>query len=80
MFSCSSMGIKLGGGIGSALCGWLLAAGGFDGMKTVQAAGALNMISIMYTVIPLVFYVLIFILTLFLNVEEANRRIEQKMN
>ena len=49
-------------------------------MKTVQAAGALNMISIMYTVIPLVFYVLIFILTLFLNVEEANRRIEQKMN
>ena len=31
MFSCSSMGIKLGSGIGTALCGWLLTLGGYVG-------------------------------------------------
>ncbi len=36
MFSCSSIGVKLGGGIGSAVVGWLLALGGFDGKAAVQ--------------------------------------------
>lgn len=78
MFSCSSMGIKLGGGIGSAVCGWLLAAGGFDGLAKMQTQGTLNMISIMYVVVPLVFYVLIFVLSLFLNVEGANKELTDK--
>ncbi|WWR19112.1 MFS transporter [Lachnospiraceae bacterium JLR.KK009] len=39
MFSCSSIGVKLGGGIGSAVVGWLLALGGFDGKAAVQPAG-----------------------------------------
>ena len=46
MFSCSSFGIKVGGGIGTAAAGWLLAAGGFDGQAAVQAASAVNMIKV----------------------------------
>lgn len=29
MFSCTSLGVKIGGGIGTALAGWLLAASGY---------------------------------------------------
>ena len=32
MFSCTSMGIKLGGGIGIALSGWLLDISGYINM------------------------------------------------
>ena len=31
MFSCSSLGVKVGGGIGTAAVGWLLEAGGYVG-------------------------------------------------
>lgn len=37
MFSCSSIGVKLGGGIGSAVVGWMLKWGGYDGMAAVQS-------------------------------------------
>lgn len=77
MFSCSSMGIKLGGGIGSAVCGWLLAAGGFDGTAAIQSTGAVNMISAMYIITPLIFCVAMFVLTVFLNVEDTNRKLEK---
>ena len=29
MFSCSSLGIKIGGAFGTAICGWLLDAAGY---------------------------------------------------
>lgn len=35
MYSCTSLGIKLGGGIGIALTGWLLDFSGFDGTLAV---------------------------------------------
>ena len=49
---------KVGGGLGTALIGWLLKAGGFQSTQTVQSAGAQNMISAMFTWIPLVFVVI----------------------
>lgn len=73
MFSCSSIGVKLGGGIGSAVVGWLLALGNFDGTAEVQSAGAVNMIFFMYAIIPLIFGVIMAILIYFLKVEQANR-------
>lgn len=73
MFSCSSLGVKVGGGIGSALCGLLLAAGGFDGLAAVQTDGALRMITFMYIIIPFIFQVLQTLLISQLKVEKANR-------
>lgn len=73
MFSCSSFGIKVGGGIGTAVAGWLLAAGGFDGQAAVQAASAVNMIKVSYAVVPFAVVVFMKLLVKALKVEEANK-------
>ena len=78
MFSCSSIGVKLGGGIGSAVVGWLLAAGGFDGQAAVQSASAVNMIFFMYAVLPLAFGVVMAILVYLMKVEKANKEWDAK--
>ena len=41
MFSCSSVGVKVGGGVGTALSGWLLSWSGFDGTAATQAQGVI---------------------------------------
>lgn len=73
MFSCSSFGIKVGGGIGTAAAGWLLAAGGFDGQAAVQAASAVNMIKVSYAVVPFAVVVFMKLLVKALKVEKANK-------
>lgn len=78
MYSCSSMGIKVGGGIGSAACGWLLALGGFDGQAAIQSAAANSVITISYCVIPVVFFALIAVFCKVLNVEKAIAELDEK--
>lgn len=78
MFSCSSIGVKLGGGIGSAVVGWLLALGGFDGTASVQSAGAVNMIFFMYAVLPIVMGIVMAILVYLLKVEKANKEWDEQ--
>ncbi len=78
MFSCSSIGVKLGGGIGSAVVGWLLALGGFDGTAAVQSSGAINMIFFMYAVLPLIFGIVMAILVYLMKVEKANKEWDEK--
>lgn len=78
MFSCSSLGIKIGGGIGTAAVGWLLDLGGYIGTATTQTDGAINMIFAMYIVIPVVFSVIITLILGFLNVEKANRKWDEE--
>jgi hypothetical protein len=48
MYSCTSLGIKLGGGIGIAITGWLLDFSGFDGTLAVQSDSCIQMLQIMY--------------------------------
>ena len=52
MCSLHSLGVKLGGGLGTAITGWLLAASHFDSALTVQPDSCINMLKIMYLVIP----------------------------
>ena len=78
MFSCSSIGVKVGGGIGSALTGLMLGLGGFDGAAAVQSAGAVNMIFFMYTIVPLITSVGVIVLLYFLKVEKANSEWDEK--
>lgn len=73
MFSCSSVGVKVGGGLGSALLGLMLEVGGFDGTAAVQTAGAVNMIFVLYAVTPVIFGVILLLLVWRLKVEKANR-------
>lgn len=73
MFSCSSLGVKIGGGIGTAAVGWLLDLGGYVGTAAVQTQGAVNMIFAMYVIIPVILGVVITAILGMLNVEKANR-------
>ncbi len=77
MFSCSSIGVKLGG-IGSAVVGWMLKWGGYDGTAAVQSAQAVNTIFFMYAVMPIIFGVIMAILLYFLKVEKANKEWDEK--
>ena len=73
LYSCSAIGVKLGGGIGSAIVGWLLAWGNFDGTAAVQPTSAVNVIFFMYAVAPVVFGLIMAVLIYLLKVEDANR-------
>ena len=77
MYSCTSLGVKIGGGLGTALCGWLLEWSGYDGFAAVQSAGCLNMLHVMYLWIPMVINLAITLLLLRLNVEKENRRLRE---
>ena len=72
MYSCTSLGTKLGGGIGTALAGWLLALSGYVGGASVQSASCLNMLHVMYLWMPMCFNLLITLILTRLNVEKAN--------
>ena len=78
MFSCTSLGVKVGSGIGTAAAGWLLAASGYDGDLSMQPDSAIQMLYVMYVWFPLVANALIFLLLTRLDVEKANARLREQ--
>lgn len=46
--SCTSFGMKVGIGLGSAVCTWIVAMGGYDGTAAVQTESAVNSIRFAY--------------------------------
>ncbi len=80
IYSCSSVGIKVGTGLGTAVCGFLLDIGKYDGMAEVQADSAIKMIQNSY-LFSFVLIVLMSVITLiFLKVQEENKQLrEQKL-
>ena len=76
MYSCTSLGVKIGGGLGTAICGWLLEWSGYDRFSAIQPASCLNMLHIMYLWIPMAINLVITILLTRLNVEEENRQLQ----
>ena len=80
MYSCTSLGTKLGGGIGTALAGWLLAFSGYVGGAAVQSASTMNMLHIMYLWMPMIFNFLITLILTRLNVEQANEELREKLS
>ena len=78
MFSCTSLGVKVGGGIGTAVSGWLLAASGYDGGLSVQPDSAIQMLYVMYVWFPLIANALILFLLTRLDVEKVNARLKER--
>ena len=76
MFSCTSLGVKVGGGLGTAVSGWLLAASHYDGHLDVQPNSAIQMLYVMYVWFPLIANALILFLLTRLDVERANARLK----
>lgn len=77
MYSCTSLGIKIGGGIGTAVVGWLLEFSGYVGTKATQPQSALSMMQFIYLWLPFVFDLLITIVLSQMNVEETNANIRK---
>ena len=78
MYSCTSLGVKIGGGIGTAVVGWLLELSGYVGTNLVQPQSALNMMQFMYLWLPLIFNILIMLVLSRMNVEGANEKIKKE--
>lgn len=75
MFSCTSLGVKIGGGIGTAIGGWLLQFGGFVRDAAVQPDSCINMIYFMYLWLPMILNLIITILLSTLRVEQENSKL-----
>ena len=79
MYSCTSLGVKLGGGLGTAITGWLLAFSHYDKALAVQPESCINMLKLMYLVIPFVLDAIITVILSRMKVEEANDKIRAEM-
>ena len=73
MYSCSSLGIKLGGALGTAICGWLLDAAGYVENAAVQTSSTVNMLNFLYLWMPIIINAAVGFLLVFLRVEKANK-------
>ena len=75
MYSCSSLGLKLGGALGTAICGWLLDATGYIENASVQTAATTNMLNFLYLWMPIILCAAVGFLLVFLRVEKANEKL-----
>lgn len=75
MYSCTSLGVKLGGGLGTALAGWLLELSGFDGRLAVQPDSCISMLNFMYLWLPLIINAAIMLILAGMKVEKVNERL-----
>lgn len=75
MFAATSLGVKIGGGIGVAVTGWLLAASGYVGGAEVQPESAVTMIQFMYLWMPAIILAIVAVVLSRLKVESANKKL-----
>ena len=79
MFSATSLGVKIGGGIGVAVTGWLLAASGYIGGADVQPESALTMIRFMYLWMPAIILAIVALVLSRLKVESVNAKLRTEL-
>lgn len=75
IYSCSSVGIKVGTGLGTALCGFLLDFGGFDGTVATQTAAAVSTINWSYLLASALVPLLSIVIFYFMKVEKENKEL-----
>ncbi len=80
MYSCSSLGIKIGGALGTAICGWLLDKAGYIENAAVQTPATVNMLQFLYLWAPIIICAVVMLLLFRLKVEEANEKILKEKN
>jgi GPH family glycoside/pentoside/hexuronide:cation symporter len=75
VYSCASFGVKIGGALGTPLCGWLLAATGYVENAQVQTAATINMLQVLYLWLPAILCGILLLLLAFLKVEQATEKL-----
>ena len=78
MYSCTSFGTKVGGGLGTAIAGWMLAASGYVQNTVTQSQSCVNMLYVMYLWLPMIFNLIITFILIRLNVEKANKELQKQ--
>ena len=78
MYSCSSLGIKIGGALGTAICGWLLDATGYIENAATQNPQTINMLQFLYLWTPAILCFVVMLLLSRLKVEKANKELMDK--
>lgn len=79
MYSCTSLGVKIGGGLGTAIAGWMLDLSGFiNGDNAVQPDSCINMMYFMYLWLPFILDLIITVILSFMKVEDANAKLKEK--
>ena len=78
MYSCTSFGTKVGGGLGTAIAGWMLAASGYVQNAVTQSQPCVNMLYVMYLWLPMIFNLIITFILIRLNVEKANKELQKQ--
>ena len=80
MYSCTSLGVKIGGGLGTAIAGWMLDLSGFvNGDMAVQPDSCIHMMYFMYLWLPFIMDLLISVILSFMNVEDANKKLKKNI-
>ena len=74
MFSCSSLGIKIGSGLGTAVIGLLLDASHYVANSAHQSTSTVAALNFMYLWIPMLCFALSTVIMYFLKVEKANEK------
>ena len=80
MYSCSSLGIKIGGALGTAICGWLLDATGYVENAVLQNMPTIHMLQFLYLWAPAILCAVVMFLLSRLKVEKANERLLAERN
>lgn len=75
MYSCSSLGIKIGGALGTAICGWLLDATGYIENAATQNPATIGMLQFLYLWAPAILCGIVMLLLSRLKVEKANKEL-----
>lgn len=73
-YSAISFGMKVGTGLGTAIMGWVLAFGGYNGALAVQSSMAVQAIIALYAGIPLLFTAIGMVAMYFTNLDKLDIR------
>lgn len=74
--SASSLGCKVGTGLGSAFLGWGLAMGGYNAAAAAQSESALHAINMIFAGIPAICAAIALVLTLFFTIEKYTDEVQ----
>lgn len=75
MFSCSSIGMKVGGGLGAAISGWILSIAGYVGNAAEQVPAVISAIKFSFAGLPFILTVLITICLFCMKVDSENEKL-----
>lgn len=80
-YSVTSFGQKLGAGFGTAILGWTLAFGKYNGMASVQTQSALTSIKLLFIYFPMLLTILILIIFyLFVSIDKIYHIAAKELN